>query len=367
VLVLTLTTSLYHRDVCICIWLVSQVYRRVLVLSIPFLLVRPKRPCVCAAMSSVGLSPLLFGSYSKDTQAKYIAAVTAFALWCESLAILPRSSRELDIHLSNYMADLWFTGKGKNAATCTFYGLDMFMPGIRHKLPVSLRSIRGFSRLCPSVPHPPLPWTVATAIAAWLAVNRKSNRLAFAVGIVLSFDCYLRTGELLGLLYEDIAVGRDPRLGIPATGDDKCRVHVHLRQTKTGSHKGVEVRDDQVKRLLLMLRKDSKPGERLFPWHRTTHLKWFHQACSALKLSPDYVHHSLRHGGATRDYLAGMPIADVMVRGRWAATKSAVHYIQQGRQLMMLQSVTPLVDELGRYMVDHGTLVEVLLSLSQYT
>ena len=37
------------------------------------------------------------------------------------------------------------------------------------------------------------------------------------------------------------------------------------------------------------------------------------------------------------------------------------------RQLMMLQSVTPLVDELGRYMVDHGTLVEVLLSLSQYT
>jgi hypothetical protein len=92
-------------------------------------------------MSSVGLSPLLFGSYSKDTQAKYIAAVTAFALWCESLAILPRSSRELDIHLSNYMADLWFTGKGKNAATCTFYGLDMFMPGIRHKLPVSLRSM----------------------------------------------------------------------------------------------------------------------------------------------------------------------------------------------------------------------------------
>jgi hypothetical protein len=58
---------------------------------------------------------------------------------------------------------------------------------------------------------------------------------------------------------------------------------------------------DQVKVLLLLLLKQSKPG------------------------------HSLRHGGATHDYLKGMPFDDVMVRGRWAVTKSAVHYIQQGR------------------------------------
>ena len=100
---------------------------------------------------------LLLGSYSRDTQTKYLAAVTAFSLWLQSFALLPRSFKELDHHLSNYMADLWFAGKGKAEATCTFYGLDMFMPGLRYKLPVSLRSIRGF---CPSVPHPPLPWQV---------------------------------------------------------------------------------------------------------------------------------------------------------------------------------------------------------------
>ena len=310
---------------------------------------------------------LLLGSYSRDTQTKYLAAVTTFSLWLHELAILPRSFKELDHHLSNYMADLWFAGKGKAEATCTFYGLDMFMPGLRYKLPVSLRSIRGFTRLCPSVPHPPLPWTVTNAIAAWLAVNCRSHRLACALSVVLSFDCYLRTSELLGLMYEDIAVGRDPRLGLTDHDDDKGRVHIHLRHTKTGAHKGVEVRDSQVKKLLLIHRNDHKPGDKLFPWHRSTHLKWFHKACAALKLSSDYVHHSLRHGGATRDYLAGMPIADVMVRGRWAATKSAVHYIQQGRQLMMLQAVPSLVDSLGRYMVDEGSIVEVLLSLSQYT
>jgi hypothetical protein len=168
-------------------------------------------------------------------------------------------------------------------------------------------------------------------------------------------------------MYEDIAVGRDSRLGLTDHCDEKGRVHIHLRHTKTGAHKGVEVRDGQVKKLLLIHHGKHKPGDKLFPWHRSTHLKWFHKACAALKLSPDYVHHSLRHGGATRDYLAGMPIADVMVRGRWAATKSAVHYIQQGRQLMMLQTVPSLVDSLGRYMVDEGSIVEVLLSLSQYT
>jgi hypothetical protein len=144
------------------------------------------------------------------------------------------------------------------------------------------------------------------------------------------------------------------------------RIHIHLRRTKTGSHKGVEVRDGQVKALLLLLLKYSKPGQRLFPWHRSTHLKWFHKCCTSLQLSSDYVHHSLRHGGATRDYLNGMPIADVMVRGRWAATKSAIHYIQQGRQLMMLQSIPPLVDQLGR-LAGRSLIVSILMALSQNT
>ena len=207
-----------------------------------------------------------------------------------------------------------------------------------------------------------MPYTVAVAVAAWLAVNHRKHGFAMAVAVVLSFDCYLRTGELLGLIYEDIATGRDSRLGL----DDRDRVHIHLRHTKTGAHKGVEVRDAQVKQLLLMVKRRCKPGQHLFPWHRSTHLKWFKAACADLNLSSDYVHHSLRHGGATRDYLNGISIADVMVRGRWAANKSAVHYIQQGRQLMMLHDVPKLVDKLGRYALA-GSLIALFKALSQYT
>lgn len=306
---------------------------------------------------------LLLGGYNESTQAKYRKAATRFSLWCQALSIIPTSMRQLDYHLSNYMVDIWLEGKGKSEASCTLYGLDMFMPGTRSKLPMSHRSLRGFNRLQPSTPYPPMPWTAACAIAVWLAANNKKQGLAMAIGIILSFDCYLRTGELLNLVSDDIAYN-DPRLGMPDDG----RVHIHLRTTKTGAHKGVEVHDHDVKILLLLLlaHHQHKSGVRLFAWHRSTHLRWFHQACAALQLSSDYVHHSLRHGGATRDYLNGMRIEDVMVRGRWAASKSAVHYIQQGRQLMMLQSMPPLVDQLGR-IASRALTCSILTALSQHT
>ena len=114
---------------------------------------------------------------------------------------------------------------------------------------------------------------------------------------------------------------------------------------------------------------NSKHGDYLFHWSRDTHLRWFHKACSVLSLPTHYVHHSLRHGGATRDYLNGMPIADVMVRGRWAAHKSAVHYIQSGRQLMMLQQVPQWLDNVGRSPLLKESLSSLIIfmALSQYT
>jgi hypothetical protein len=43
-----------------------------------------------------------------------------------------------------------------------------------------------------------------------------------------------------------------------------------------------------------------------------------------------------------------MSVEDIMARGRWAAHRSAVHYIQQGPQLMMLHLQPPGVAAAGR-------------------
>jgi integrase len=259
-------------------------------------------------ITSFDSNVLLFGGYAEATRSKYIKAVNSFSLWCESFGYVPSSVYHLDYYLAKYLVYMWYTGKGKAEGSCALYGLDMLIPGLRSQLVWSQRSLRGYSRLLPSQPYPPLPYTVTLVISSWLAYY---HSLSMAIGVILSFDCYLRAGELLNITYDDIASGRDARLGM----DDDHRVHIHLRRTKTGNHKGVEVRDPYVKSLLLYLKSRHHEGAKLFPWHRSTYLRWFHKACIALHLSTDYVHHSLRHGGATRDYLNGVPIADVMVAG----------------------------------------------------
>jgi integrase len=304
---------------------------------------------------------LLRGSYAPTTANKYSKAVNRFAGWCDAVGVMPTTSQQLDRYLSDYFVDLWFKQVGKHEASCTLYGLDMLLPGIKKRLDRSRRSLRGYNRLMPSVARPPLPATVATAIAVWLA---STGRFSMAVGVLLSFDCYLRSGELLQVVREDFAMGTDARLGL----NEQHRIHIHLRRCKTGRNQGVEVHDNQVKILVRHLLSVTKPGQRVFNFSASTYRRWFHRACSALKLSSDYVPHSLRHGGATRDYLAGKPIQDVMLRGRWSHPKTATHYIQQGRQLMMLQSVPSFVDEIGRTVLTHlADSIILLHALSQNT
>ena len=291
-----------------------------------------------AATSS---NPLLLAGYAERTAMKYAAAVARFGVWMDAVGRLPTSYDQLDLAMSDYFLELWKSGRGKAEASCCLFGADMMDPGVKGNLHRARRCLRGFHRLKPSVARPPMPWTVACAVAFWLASHRQFR---LAVLVVLSFECYLRSGEVLRLVREDFATGADARLGLK----ESHRMHVHLRTTKTGEHQGVEVRDPHVRHLVQQLLLRTKPGQRVFPIAAATYRRWFHLATAGLGLSADYVPHSLRHGGATRDYLNDVPIADVMVRGRWRAPKSAVHYIQQGRQLQMLRTVPPFVDAAGR-------------------
>lgn len=314
--------------------------------------------CQRPMASHLDSNALLLGGYAVSTQRKYMAAVGRFASWCDIHGVVLRGTSSTDYHLSRYMIDLWFNGRGKVDASCVLYGLDMLVPGVRTRLILSRRSLRGFNRLAPSVPRPPMPWPVAVAIAMWLAQH---GRVQFAVGVLLSFDCYLRIGELMGLIREDIAFGCDPRLGV----DHDNRVHIHLRVTKTGANKGVEVANGDIKVLLAKLIESIPHGGRIITSHESTFRRWFDRAVVSLGLSCDYTPHCLRHGGATFDKLNGMNINDIMHRGRWAHHKSAVHYIQQGAQLMMMQSVPLIVDYIGRTAAKSLAVSIILATLTQ--
>ena len=52
--------------------------------------------------------------------------------------------------------------------------------------------------------------------------------------------------------------------------------------------------------------------------------------------SGPFVPHSLRHGGATADYITqgSKFLEDILFPGRWASVKSTRHYVQQGPALL---------------------------------
>lgn len=81
---------------------------------------------------------------------------------------------------------------------------------------------------------------------------------------------------------------------------------------------------------------------RLFPLHYEQLRRAFHAALSWLHLTHvPFTLHSLRHGGATHDSLNGVPIANIIKKGRWSDPRSAAVYLQTGRALFLSVDVPP--------------------------
>jgi integrase len=290
------------------------------------------------------LFPLAF---SDNTRRKYTRCVRDFVAWLDRNRASPASVADLDENLCDYFHDLYLTGAGtrRSTAEATISGLAMFLPELKRALPMAALALRGWRREVPSVPHPPLTWDLAVAIAVHMATTGLFN---LGVGVLLAFECYLRVGELVTLSRRDVIMAGDLRLG-----GDYHGTALRLARTKTGKNQEVEVRCPQVTALLRTVL-ESTPKHRsalLFPVSTSTFRRYFKSSCAALGLSPCYVPHSLRHGGATRDYLRRLPLEEILRHGRWTSTKSARHYIQMGKALLIAtdcpRSIVNLAAELA--------------------
>ena len=105
--------------------------------------------------------------------------------------------------------------------------------------------------------------------------------------------------------------------------------------------------------------------ERVFAFTPASFRIALHQAAAAVGLGHiPYVPHSLRHGGATRDFLLGASIEQIMFHGRWVAMESARRYIQTARALLMLQSIPQDIAAAGAHLAQHIDAVLILLMQS---
>ena len=132
-------------------------------------------------------------------------------------------------------------------------------------------------------------------------------------------------------------IAKDARLGVDFKG-----MALRLRKTKTGPNQWVTVENKEVMHLLRDCRCFRKVWQvSLSCLHIYLTRRLFKSACSDLRLTRSYVPHSLRHGGATRQHLFGQSMEDILLRGRWASTKSARRYIQSGRAVLLSMDIPP--------------------------
>ncbi len=284
--------------------------------------------------------PLMGHALAPRTLDKYTQALNLFLAFCDKHAARVASARDVDRLLMHYIQHLYDTGRPFHLAACAVFGLQHHSPWLAQRLASAKLALKGWHRLRPSESHPPLTWELTCLLSAWMAMQGEHDA---ALAMLVGFDCYLRISEILGLKVQDVATARDPRLGAAYRG-----VMLRLAKTKTGNNQSVTVESADVAALLQAHIRGRRPRGSVFSVSRSRFYTLMHSASRAFGLaSHGYTPHSLRHGGATRHYLQGRPVADIQFRGRWSDAKSVRTYIQSGRALLLLQTVDSDVFEVA--------------------
>jgi integrase len=284
------------------------------------------------------MSVLRDAALQPATVTKYRNAVQSFLSFCSSDDSTPSdhllslSATDIDLLMAAFIDEWYHEGRSFDTAKNAVYGAIFFQPLLKNQLLESQLRLEGWKRLHPSKPRAPLTWSLSCLLAASMA---RSGFLAPAIATLLAFDCYLRIGEFTSLTVADIAVPSDPRLGSAYTG-----MVVVLKAAKTGRNQSVPVRRSEVRQLLHAFVQGRPITESVFGLSAAQYSRVLAAACAAVGLSENhYSAHSLRHGGATEDYMAGVPLQDILFRGRWAQGKSATTYVQSGRALLLANSI----------------------------
>lgn len=295
-------------------------------------------------LRELAVTPTTLRTYDKNLQ--HFLSHTRLS----STNFLALSHAQLDVLLAQYIESLFQRGCPFDYASHALHGVMFRRPELRGAgfLPTARQTLRGWSRSKRSTSHPPLTWEITVLFAVTLS---RSGHHGAAVAMLLAFDCYLRVGELLRLRFCDIVLPHDARMG-----SSHQTMAVRLPKTKTGLNQWVSVRNTDVAQILQAWMKRSHTDltscsssiDLVFPFPPSHFRKLLHSVKEVLGMSSTaYVPHSLRHGGATRDFLQGDSIEQVMFRGRWAVMASARRYIQMGPALLAAQHVPQQVNHLG--------------------
>lgn len=284
---------------------------------------------------------LLQAGLAPSTRKKYKDAVTKFMSWCTERKEVADTYEELDELIADYLHEHYeaHEGRGKQFAKDTLNGVHNFLPRSKGQLLISSKVVQHWNKAHPAESYPPITWELAVTVAIQMV---RGGDYLYGVATVVSFDCLLRVSELMALRREDVSFAGDARVGSAYR-----KTLIAIRKAKTGNNQSVDVHDSKVADLLRSVVSRTKPGQLLFPGGPRKYRKCFKSTCAELGLSQLYVPHSLRHGGATLMYLQGQSVEHILLRGRWASTKSARTYVKSGPALALAVKVPKRIGDIA--------------------
>ena len=225
-------------------------------------------------------------------------------------------------------------------------GTQHLFPGLRGKIPTAWAHVRTWEEEKVSKLRPPLPlaiWLCVVGLARAHASTAHDPKLReawtiFSVLVEVGFFCLLRPGEILRLCHADIALPNNFVL---------CEKHAAVRilspknRRQFGDSQFVLLKNRNAISWLAKIHKENSEG---YIWTKSPKIfgDWFRQLMRELKLSGcKFTPASLRPGGATMYYSAGVSISTLRFMGRWSVERSLEHYIQLAMAAQIMNKLHP--------------------------
>ena len=158
-------------------------------------------------------------------------------------------------------------------------------------------------------------------ISAMMVVFVALGKVDLGLIVCLCFSGLLRVGESLRLRWKDVFFSS----GV---------LTLCLAQTKRGMEQKVVITNPMVLTWVVQYYKFSQQlnwGENLFHRSYSSVLRWVKKVAALLGAGHvQLTTHSFRRSGASELARRGVPIADIMMFGRWLSDRSAREYIRKG-------------------------------------
>ena len=262
---------------------------------------------------------LRFAGLQRRSLSAYKLALERFLSFARRSEFDLVDAADLDYILAEYFNCMYQEGEPVSAAGHALSGIKRFIPELRIQLPTASQYFRNWQRCHRPLRAVPISWELLQAMAA-ISWDQGSKQTALL--LYIGFNCFLRTSEMLGLQFCHL---------LPHHTKPEVAVVIPFSKTSNGNAQVLLVKDDRIWRLTDALK--SVQSNTALLWAGTPNMfraTWARILQCLDFQGDDYTPYGIRRGGATWYFLETASLDATLSRGRWATSKTARSYIDDG-------------------------------------